>query len=164
MDQLREFLFAVLTSIGVSVASIGPSWEGAAQVTDRDRGGDSLAIGNVRFRLHAIDAPEGKQTCESANGQVYGCGERSTAALKHLINRRPVTCSQVDKDRYGRIVAKYFVGELDLGAAMVKQGMAVAYTDFGWDYATLEATARANSEGLWAGRFDTPSDWRRAQQ
>jgi endonuclease YncB( thermonuclease family) len=160
MDLLREFLSAFLTAIGVSVASIGPSWEGAAQVTD----GDSLAIGNVRFRLHAIDAPEGRQTCETAGGQIYYCGERSTAALKQLINRRPVTCNQIDEDRYRRIVAKCFVGELDLGAAMVMQGMAIAYTDFGWDYAALEATARSNKSGLWAGRFDTPSDWRKTQQ
>jgi len=42
--------------------------------------------------------------------------------------------------------------------------MAVAYTDLGWDYVKLEATARRDKRGLWAGSFVEPSDWRKADK
>ena len=42
---------------------------GVARVTD----GDTIKIEGIKIRLHGIDAPERKQTCEK-NGGVWRCG------------------------------------------------------------------------------------------
>ena len=42
-----------------------------SKVTD----GDTLVINGLNIRLHGIDAPELRQTCQSASGASYTCGE-----------------------------------------------------------------------------------------
>ncbi len=40
--------------------------------------GDTIEIGGTKVRLHGIDAPESKQTCQTADGSEYRCGEMAT--------------------------------------------------------------------------------------
>ena len=40
--------------------------------------GDTIEIGGTKIRLHGIDAPESKQTCQKADGSDYRCGEMAT--------------------------------------------------------------------------------------
>ena len=39
--------------------------------------GDSLRKGTVEYRLHAIDAPELHQSCETASARTYACGHEA---------------------------------------------------------------------------------------
>ena len=73
---------------------------GPARIID----GDTLEVRGTRVRLHGIDAPERTQRCRSA-GRVWSCGREATRALAHRIGLRPVACSRLDQDRYGRVVA-----------------------------------------------------------
>ncbi len=123
--------------------------------------GDSLRIDGERIRLWGIDAPELGQRCRH-DGQSYDCGKASQAALSSLIGSSQVKCEMVDTDRYGRTVARCFVGGTDLGAAMVRLGWAVDFARYSKGYyAGEQEQAKAAGRGLWGGDFEPPWEWRR---
>jgi endonuclease YncB( thermonuclease family) len=148
----------VLLWSGWVVASRGDTITGRASVVD----GDTLEIRTVRIRLHGIDAPESAQRCRNARGEPYLCGARSALLLSEQTGVRNVTCTERDRDRYGRIVAVCRLGARDLNAWMVQQGLAVAYRQYSRDYIRLEDEARAARRGLWAGAFQMPAEYRRS--
>ena len=120
--------------------------------------GDTIRIGNKRIRLHGIDAPEARQTC-AANGKQWRCGQEATNALVRIVGEHQVSCSQRDRDRYGRIVAVCRAGAVDLNAWMVGEGWAVAYRRFSMEYVRDEGEARGRKAGLWRGEFVMFWDW-----
>lgn len=124
---------------------------GAVRVVD----GDTLAIGASRVRLQGMDAPEMGQECRRG-GVSYDCGQKAREALVAAIDNRPVTCKARRKDRYGRLVAICYRGEIDLGRRMVEEGWALA----SGDYDLTERRARTEGRGIWAGEFERPGDWR----
>jgi len=121
--------------------------------------GDSLELGGTRIRLHAIDAPEGKQQC-TRNSVSWACGEEAARKLRTLVGTHEITCTRTDTDSYGRTVAICKNGSVDIGAEMVSAGLALAYRQYGNDYVALENAARAAKRGLWAGEFTPPWDYR----
>lgn len=160
--MLRSMVYLTLALL--AAPAVAADLSGLADVID----GDTIAIrGNrTRIRLWGIDTPEGKQTCRDRAGQRYLCGSRAADALADLIGRNGrVTCTQKDRDRYGRIVAICRIRGRDLNAEMVRQGWAVEYTQYSdGRYAALEAEARRNRLGLWSGTFVKPWDWRRGER
>lgn len=126
---------------------------GLARVVD----GDGLEIGGQRIRLHGVDAFETRQMCGP-----NACGRASADALRNLVSGRPVDCAEMDRDRYGRIVAVCHAGGRDLGAAQVRQGHAVAYTRYSRRYVMEERAARRDNAGAWAYGFTAPEAWRHA--
>jgi hypothetical protein len=115
-------------------------------------------------RLHGIDAPESDQTCFDASGVAYPCGDRATRALRAQIDGQSVSCRQTDTDRYGRIVAVCHRGEVDLNAAMVREGWAVAFVEYATDYVAEEAQAKREGRGIWNGKFVVPAAYRKSAQ
>lgn len=129
-----------------------------ARVTVVD--GDTLAAGGARLRVYGVDAPELGQTCQRRAGD-YPCGEEARRAMAGILRGGAVACEALDTDRYGRRIVRCRNAEgTDIGAELVRQGWAVAFTRFSADYVGQEAEARAAGRGLWAGRFETPSEWR----
>lgn len=133
----------------------------AAAVID----GDTLRIGAVKYRLYGIDAPEKSQKCEK-NGVDWLCGQEAAAYLRRLVAGRPVACEPRDRDRYGRIVAICRADGTDLNRAMVRAGLAWAYTTYSRAYLPAEQAARQAGAGVWApGAAAEPAwDWRRRQR
>ncbi|MFN3659206.1 MAG: thermonuclease family protein [Pseudolabrys sp.] len=122
--------------------------------------GDTLRIGGERIRLAGIDAPERAQTCRDSQQRKWPCGAAARARLSALVSGNAVACSTRGHDRYGRALAVCAAGDVaDLGRALVREGLAVAYGD----YQLVEAEARLMQRGLWSGTFERPSDWRRQQ-
>jgi len=154
--MLRFLFFIVMVVVAVPAHA---DITGVPSIID----GDTIDIRGVRFRLHGIDAPESSQLCEQ-HGQPYRCGQQAALALDGLIKRQPVRCEEKDKDRYGRIVAICFLGNLDINRWMVEQGHAVAYRKYSSDYTDSEDAARAAHRGVWAGEFQMPWDWRMAKR
>lgn len=152
----RWLTAAALTAL--AACSAEPTLVGAAKITD----GDSLEIGGTRVRLHAIDAPEGTQSC-GEGGARWSCGRAASSKLAELIDGNTVTCRQTDVDNYGRVVAVCRANGVDLGAAMVEAGYARAYRRFGDDYVREETAAQAARRGIWASEHDAPWDYRRRQ-
>ncbi|HUE45530.1 MAG TPA: thermonuclease family protein [Aestuariivirgaceae bacterium] len=130
---------------------------GVASVIDAD----TIEIHGQCIRLHGIDAPESSQPCLDAGGRTWRCGQRAALALQDLIGRRTITCDERDVDRYGRIVGRCLVGEVDVNEWLVAQGLALAYRRYSLDYVAAEDEARAAGRGMWAGTFEPPWDWRR---
>jgi endonuclease YncB( thermonuclease family) len=64
---------------------------GKARVVD----GDTIWIGETKIRLHEINAPEMKQTCQTSKGKERKCGELSKQALQRLVKYQTVTCKAV---------------------------------------------------------------------
>ena len=131
---------------------------GRAKIID----GDSFEIGSIGVRLFGVDAPEGRQPC-TRGGREWRCGDAAAGELRRLVGSREVVCVQRDEDDYGRIVAVCRSGTTDLGAAMVRAGLAVAYRRYSTDYVDEEREARTARRGLWAGEFKNPEDWRRGE-
>lgn len=131
--------------------------------------GDTIRIDGRTFRLWGIDAPELIQACQ-LDGRNYGCGREAAAYLRTLLAPEPgsaadapppqVVCEPRVADQFGRPAAVCRLGDMDLGAEMVRAGWALAFAPHGTDYAPLEAEARAALRGLWAGSFEAPWDWR----
>ena len=96
--------------------------------------GDTLDIGNTRFRLNGIDAPE--------LGTAAGTTARS--ALRNAIAGRPVTCQPNGDVTYGRLVAICYAGGQDLAALVIASGAALDCARYsGGRYRQFEtATAR----------------------
>ncbi|WP_449252662.1 thermonuclease family protein [Brevundimonas naejangsanensis] len=138
-----------------------PTVVGRASVID----GDTLEIHDQRIRLWGVDAPEGRQSCDDAQGKLYACGRMSANRLDQHIQGRPVSCFEEDIDRYGRSVARCEVDDKDIGAWMVRQGQAVRYARYaGSAYVVEETAAKRDRAGVWAGRFTEPETWRRERR
>ena len=129
----------------------GPSIIGTATVVD----GDTLRIGGETFRLKGIDAPELAQTCGS-----WPAGEEARRALQRLVDKQGVRCERTGTDRYDRTTAHSYVGDTDLGAALVRSGMAYAYTTYSPRYLFDEVRARLDDVGVHARGCADPADWR----
>lgn len=125
---------------------------GRASVID----GDTIEIHATRIRLFAIDAVESRQSCTTFTGQRWPCGRKSALALADMIGTRHVTCVPLDRDRYGRIVARCFVGDQDIAAWSVANGWALAWARYSAEYLPLQDKARSLSLGIWSGTFEDP--------
>jgi endonuclease YncB( thermonuclease family) len=148
--------FAALALAGITAAG----WFAQRQTQEivgpvRIIDGDSLVVGGVEIRLYGIDAPEYRQYC-FRRGRPWRCGVEATRALRALIADRPVACRAREQDRYGRTVAACAAGGVDLSAAMVASGHAVAYGA----YDAEERSAREARRGIWSSNFDRPAAWR----
>ena len=72
----------------------------------------------------------------------------------------PVDCKIINKDRYGRFIAKCFVNGTDINELLVKDGWALAFRKYSPDYASAESHAKREGIGLWQGEFVQPWNWR----
>ena len=165
---------SIAARIGAAVMPIALAFAAPAQAEPSERlvvqgparavDGDTLDVEGTRIRLHGIDAPETRQSCTAADGSAWACGRHATAVLAAAVADADVACTARGRDRYQRVVAVCWVGAVEVGNAMVAQGMALADLRFGRAYGQVEETARAAALGLWAGPFEAPWEWRRARR
>jgi len=127
---------------------------GAASQTAID--GDTIALLGVRYRLWGIDAAESKQRCSDG----WPAGLEASAHLRSLMVGRSISCEPKTKDRYGRTVAVCRADGQDLGAAMVRAGMAWAFTRYSRDYVGLEEQAKMQGLGVHARDCAAAWEWR----
>lgn len=144
------------TGLAVALASVAlANVSNARAHCERICDGDTLKVDGTTYRLWGIDAPELHQVC-----QGWPAGIEATKALENLTAGKAIACDDRGHDRYGRTIAVCRVDGVDLGAAMVKAGMAFAFVKYSRDYVGLEAFARAAAEGVHAHECEKPWDWR----
>ena len=100
--------------------------------------GDTLKQGGITYRLWGIDAPEAKQVCPDG----WPAGSLAATRLQALTAGRSIVCQEKDRDRYGRTVAICRANGEDLGAILVREGFAWAFTRFSVDYVDQQEEAR----------------------
>ncbi len=118
-----------------------PPFSGRAWVVD----GDTIVVDKRRIRLFGMDAPEMDQRG----------GTRAKTTLIRLCRRERVTVEPLTFDCYERIVAKVWLGDIDLSERMVRDGFAVANSRWHRDYLPAEREARAERRGLWEDSPET---------
>lgn len=148
-------LFAAILALGVSVPATSQSYFGSAEVVD----GDTLRMGDIRFRLFGVDAVEADQTC-LRNGVEWQCGKDAVAALRGITEGKRVICNAKDEDAYGRIVAVCTANRYDLSEQMARMGLAIALEQFSQDYVAAVEAAKSRKVGIWGSEFELPSVYR----
>ncbi len=149
------FLIVFCLLIQFSAQSSSNFVYSVVKITD----GDTFVAtdGNIKFRVRiaGLDAPE--------SSQDYG--KVSRAALASLIDGKPITIRPVGSglDMYGRVLAQVLVGNNDVGADMIEQGLATYYrpkcvdyplnkSDYDYDprpYVDAEGQAKVQKKNIW---------------
>jgi endonuclease YncB( thermonuclease family) len=141
----------------VTVGLVLMASPGAGQtVTD----GDTLKQAGITYRLWGIDAPELAQTCPDG----WPAGSLTTTRLQALTAGRSIVCQEKDRDRYGRIVAICRASGEDLGAILVREGLAWAFVRYSADYVSQEEKAKADRLGVHGHGCEPAWDWRARQR
>lgn len=104
------------------------------------------------FRLESVDAPE--------HDQPYGL--EAKRELDSLIHGKQLVIVPSDTDRYGRTVARVWVGDLDVNRERVRRGAAWFDVNYAKDDALYweEEKARDAKLGLRAKPHEEPWHWR----
>lgn len=140
----RWFVLAWLLPCTLHAAEVWSGW--VSWVMD----GDTVLLVRegrqepVKLRIEGVDAPE---TCQPG-------GAESRDALIRLALRKPVQVVDRGQDSYGRQIGRLSVDGMDLGAEMVRSGMAWAYsfrTGKG-PYAGFQRQAQKHKRGIFATR------------
>ncbi|MGZ9809327.1 thermonuclease family protein [Pseudoroseicyclus sp. H15] len=133
---------------------------GAAEVIDAD----ILVVGGQqRVILWGIDAPERSQTCR-LDSREWGCYDAARRALQSMAERGEVTCTLYgEPDPFNRYYGQCLSNGEDLGEAMVKAGLAMAYLEQTDDYELAQIDAITAGVGLWqpGAEFVEPWEFRR---
>jgi endonuclease YncB( thermonuclease family) len=129
---------------------------------------DNIRDYTYNVRLAGIDAFESgflgrTQYCTRPDMSVYDCGLKSKQFMYNLVEGKQVACKLHGSDNRGkRAIGVCFVGNIDIQAAIVANGWAVAeYTRKYADYRFLEQKAHIERQGAWNGYFLRPKDYRR---
>ena len=86
--------------------------------------GDTIDINGIRIRIVDIDTPE---TFRSRCENELTLGLKAKERLRQLLDAGPVTYTATGIDRYNRVLAKVYVGNVDVGAKLVAEGYALPY-------------------------------------
>ena len=158
LNGMLKFCFPFVLTLTAGMAAADLS--GPLRVID----GDTVAIGEMRIRLHGIDAPERDQNCGGAHAPMWNCGSWVTAEVRARYEGRQATCAAVDVDRYKRIVARCSVDGEDIGASLVEGGLAFAYTRYSEAYVPQQRRAVVRKAGLHATGVQSPAAFRKSER
>lgn len=116
-----------------------------------------------KIRLAGIDAPESRQPF----------GQRSKQSLSDLAYRQRAQVEWDKTDRYGRVIGKVLVGDLDVCLEQIRRGLAWHYKKYENEqaledrlaYGKAEQVAREAKAGLWSDPNPIPPwEWRKAKK
>lgn len=128
-------LFAGLLVSGQLLLA-SPAAAADVQVID----GATLVVAGRTIRLWGIEAPSAEQVCTTTTGRSWPCGRRVRDQLRAAVQEDEVICQpKAPGFELCRIAG------LDIGALLVKEGLAKARGD----YQEIEARARSARAGLW---------------
>jgi len=129
---------------------------GVAEVVD----GDGLTIGPVAIRLNGIDAPELGQRCKTIGGGTWACDEAAAERLDQLLAGQTVQCEPLDRDPYGRIIARCLASGVDVAHVLAAEGLVWAFVRYSSEYVPEEEIARGKGLGVWQAETQPPWEYR----
>lgn len=120
---------------------------------------DIISIDGQRVILWGVDAPEPGQLCRTGSGQ-WNCYEAAKRSLETLAGRGEVNCTLVgEPDPYGRRYGVCETAGEDIGAELVRQGMALAHLEQAADYEDEQLQATEEGVGLWQAGVTFMEPW-----
>ncbi|MFY0645419.1 MAG: thermonuclease family protein [Sulfitobacter geojensis] len=152
--MLRIWSLSALMLV-LALSAQAAEFRGEIRVID----GDTLDVGDIRVRLHGIDAPERDQPCTTLTGQNWGCGDWVTRQVRDRYQGAQARCDAIDRDR-GRVVARCFVDGADINRDMVADGLAFAYRKYSYDYDLEEKAAVVADLGIHGFAIEAPARYR----
>jgi len=141
-----RFLLLVACILGLAAPAVGQD----------KHDGNVVRLNGTDWRLHGVDFPDADQVC--ADG--WRLGDAARAAVRQLTEGATVDCKITTKDQYSRPVASCLVNGQDLGATLIRRGLAWASLRYTWRYVIDDWMAWLNGEGLYGHRCDKPWEWR----
>lgn len=123
-------------------------------ITDGDTLRARCSSGDERIRIAFIDAPEKRQAW----------GQRAKQSLEELCRGVTAEVREVDRDRYGRLVATVSCRGVSVSEWQIEQGMAWVYRKYTDSPSLLEKEyeARRKKIGLWSEVNPIPPwEWRK---
>lgn len=159
-------LFGLLLSVAVPHDLLGTARPQPALTVTTDQirvlDGETLRLGDRVLRLQALQVPaRGQATCRDAAGQNQDCGTAAAEALATLVAGRNLSCRISGADRLGRALGTCEAGGVEVNAALVAAGWALAEGDAAPGLVAIEAAARQGRRGLWSSAQPAPDAWRR---
>lgn len=155
---LARAAFAALMLTGGAMAQEVVT--GAAKVVDAD----IIMVEKQRVILWAVDAPERTQKCYVGD-LLWDCYGASRVALGEIIASGEASCTLKEgkPDQFNRRYGVCTSAGKDVGAELVRQGMARAYVEQGDDYLAEEEEAKAAQIGVFqpGAKIDDPWAWRK---
>lgn len=110
------------------------------------------------IRLEHIDCPE--------KSQPFGNNAKQLAS-DLCFGKMVKVVSNGKMDRYQRLIAEIYVGDINVNKELVENGLAWHFVNYSKDnsYAKLEIQARKNKAGLWSDvHAIAPWDWRKIKK
>ena len=151
----------ILTAVLLFLVLAGPTLAEQLKVVSISDGDTFTGLDSqnrqVKVRLHGIDAPE----------KAQAFGNVSRKALGDLIEGKVVEVQQVDKDRYGRVVANVHIGGTHVNRELVAKGLAWRYVQYDkkGEFTQVEQAAKTARKGLWGDANPVPPwEWRKSEK
>ncbi len=167
---MNKIILTAVILTACTVANAKPYNEITGIVT-RVSDGDTLTVKTnkkktVTVRLARIDAPEISHYGKPA--QPYG--KEAGAWLREVVRGEDVRVQIDTIDKYGRSVGTVYMGNENINAMMVEDGLAWVYDEYAMDAQgaglnELEQVAREKHKGLWQDANPVePSEFRKSQK
>jgi endonuclease YncB( thermonuclease family) len=126
---LRVGLCKSCAALALALAGIAALPVAAETIAARDVyviDGDTIDVGLDRFRLVGLDTPE---TYRARCDYELALGQAATARLRELIASGQLLDLVVlpGRDRYGRGLARLYVGRRDIADVLISEGLARPY-------------------------------------
>jgi endonuclease YncB( thermonuclease family) len=155
---LAVVLLGLAALIAARLEPAAPDLNGRAYAAD----GDTLHVGRQRVRLLGIDAPELDQTCWDKDEKSWPCGQAAKKRLAALLAGAAIVCHPSGHDKYGRARATCDADGRDLGAILMREGLAISYDGYKVEEGAARlASGRAASKRLGSGEMPraSPARW-----
>jgi endonuclease YncB( thermonuclease family) len=151
--RLLRWVLVVSSTLVAMSSLLADTLTGRPSVID----GDTLGIHGTRIRLWGIDAPESSQLCRGEDSLPYRCGAKAANELDAFIAGRPVDCSSMSLDQYGRTVAVCSIAGVDLAEWLVRAGLALNWPKYSkGKYEKAQHEAEHAGRGMWDGSYVAP--------
>jgi micrococcal nuclease len=127
---MKTILTIILIASIVSPVAAEPTI--LSGIVTKVRDGDTIEVGKIPIRLNGVSAPELKEPL----------GSQSRQLIRDLVGGKRVRCELNGKKTYDRYVGVCYLGERDIGAAVIEAGLALDCPRFsGGRYAGIESVA-----------------------
>lgn len=160
MIRTKLGLAVVAMTLAVSGAVAQEVVTGAAKVVDAD----IIMVEKQRVILWAVDAPERPQKC-FVGDLLWDCYGAARQALGELLASGEASCTLQpgEPDKFNRRYGVCTSAGRDIGAELVRLGMARAYGEQGPDYVAQEEEARVAAIGVFqaGAKVDAPWEFRK---